>query len=87
MDEKSQHVVKGDGGWAVRKAGNQRATRIFDSQEDAIDWARRAAQAQQGELYIHRGDGRILEKRSYSTSDKTQERRKCSPLKEVKPKG
>lgn len=60
-----QHVVPANGDWAVKKANSERATKIFDSQKDAIDYARKVAMNQQVELSIHGRNGRIREKNSY----------------------
>lgn len=64
--KKSQHVVPHpDGGWSVKKGGSTRATRRFDTQEDAISYGREISKNQQAELYIHRRDGMIRKKNSY----------------------
>lgn len=62
---KNQHVVPRNGQWAVRGAGNVKATRVFSTQGEAIDAAREIARNQGTELVIHRPDGRIREKNSY----------------------
>lgn len=62
---KNQHVVPRGDGWAVRGEGNSRDTRRFESQDDAIQAARRIARNQRGELFVHGRDGRIRERRSY----------------------
>ena len=62
---KNQHVVPRDGLWAVRGAGNTRATRLFDTQSQAVALAREIARRQGGELVIHGADGRIREKSTY----------------------
>ena len=66
MSAQSQHVVPHpDGGWAVRKGGSLRATRIFDSQYGAVRYARRLSRSLGAELYIHKRDGTIQTKDSY----------------------
>lgn len=66
MPKKSQHVVPNQmGGWSVRKAGAPRATRRFETQQDAIKYARGLAQKEHAELYVHRKDGTIRQKDSY----------------------
>lgn len=66
MSTKGQHVVPAkDGKWRVRKAGSSRASGIYDTQSEAIDNARRIAQNQRTELYIHGLDGRIRERSTY----------------------
>jgi hypothetical protein len=59
---KNQHVVPLDGQWAVRGAGNRRATRLFSTQAEAISAAREIARNQRAELVIHGADGRIRQK-------------------------
>jgi len=61
MQEQSQHVVPDQhGGWSVRKRGASRATRIFNLQEDAIEYAKHVAQREGLPIYIHGKDGTIL---------------------------
>ena len=62
---KNQHVVPADNGWAVRGAGNSRATSVHDTQAAAIDAARNIARNQESELLIHGRDGQIRAKDSY----------------------
>ena len=64
--KKDQHVAPNPrGGWSVRHTGAARATRVFETQKDAIDFARRVARKESSELYIHRRDGTIKERDSY----------------------
>jgi len=65
MTSKNQHVVPHQGGWAVKGEGNQRATSVHITQQQAVDAARQIARNQQSELVIHRPDGRIRDKDSY----------------------
>ena len=65
MATKSQHVVPRGNQWAVRKAGAERVTRRFDTQQEAIEVARGIARNQGGEVFIHGRDGRIRERDSY----------------------
>lgn len=62
---RNQHVVPTDEGWAVRSAGSDRATRVFETQREAIEAGRRIATNQRSELLIHGRDGRIREKNTY----------------------
>lgn len=62
---KNQHVVPRNDGWAVKGAGNSRATSVHDTQAEAIARAREIAQNQQSELLIHGRDGRIRARDSY----------------------
>lgn len=65
MTSKNQHVIPHRDGWAVKGEGNQRATSVHNTQQQAFDAARQIARNQQSELVIHRPDGRIREKNSY----------------------
>jgi len=65
MGGKNQHVVPHADGWAVKGAGNDKATKTFDRQSDAIDYARDIARNQQSELFVHRQNGRIRERDSF----------------------
>ena len=65
MAKRNQHVVPAEAGWAVRAAGSPRATKVFDTQGEAIRAAREIARNQRSELLIHGKDGRIREKNSY----------------------
>lgn len=66
MSKKSTHVVpnKNDG-WSVRKSGSSRASKVFDTKKDAIDYAKGQAKKEKSELYIHKKDGTISDKNSY----------------------
>lgn len=65
MSKKNQHVVPHGDGWAIKGAGNQKATSVHDTQKQAIDVARDIARNQQSELVIHRQNGQIRDKDSY----------------------
>ena len=62
---RNQHVVPTKDGWAVKRAGSQKATKVFGTQQEAIDRGREIARNQQSELLIHGRDGRIREKNTY----------------------
>jgi len=66
MTKKTVHVVsRSDGGWSVRKTGESRASRVFNSRSDAISFARGMAKNARGEIVIHGRDGRIRDRDSY----------------------
>ena len=65
MSGKNQHVVPHDSGWAVKGAGNSKATSVHSTQADAIQQAKEIAQNQRSEMLIHGQNGRIREKNSY----------------------
>lgn len=62
---KNQHVVKHPVGWAIKGAGNKRATKILDTQTEAIRIAKEIAKNQDSELFIHGKNGQIRERNSY----------------------
>lgn len=61
---KNQHVVKHTDGWAVKGAGNEKATKVTSTQKEAIDIARAITKNQSSELFIHGRNGRIRERDS-----------------------
>lgn len=66
MAKLSKHVVpSATGGWAVKNSGAVRASKTFDTQQQAVGYAVTAAKKMHTELYIHRRDGTIRDKRSY----------------------
>ena len=62
---KNQHVVKHENGWAVKGAGNEKATKVVSTQKEAIEVGKQIAKNQQSELLIHGRDGKFREKNSY----------------------
>lgn len=66
MSKTTKHVVpNGSGGWAVKNSGALRASKTFDTQQQAISYGKDAARKGGTELYIHGRDGTIKDKRSY----------------------
>ncbi|MCV2438170.1 DUF2188 domain-containing protein [Paucibacter sp. DJ2R-2] len=65
MSKRNQHVVPRDDGWAVRGAGAQRDTQLFDRKQDAVDRAREISQNQKSELVVHGQNGQIQYKDSH----------------------
>ncbi len=65
MARKAIHVVPSRGEWSVRKEGASRASKNFVTQNGAMKYGVRLGRTTQSELYIHKKDGTIREKRSY----------------------
>ena len=66
MSKPSKHVVpSSSGGWVVKNSGAVRASKSFDTQQQAVDYGRSAAKKVGTELYIHGRDGTIKDKLSY----------------------
>jgi uncharacterized protein YdaT len=64
--QKSHHVVPNpDGGWDVKKAGAERASKHSDTKEEAVNKGRQISHNQGTELYIHGKDGKIQQKDSH----------------------
>jgi len=65
MAKRTNHVVPSSSGWSVKKSGSSRASKTFDNKEKAIDYARKISKTERTELYIHKKNGTIQDKRSY----------------------
>lgn len=65
MTKKNQHVVPHPRGWAVKSAGNSRATSVHGTQSEAIAAAREIAIRRGSEVLVHGKDGRIRERNIY----------------------
>jgi hypothetical protein len=75
VGKSNQHVVPRDGGWAVRKQGSSRVTRVFDTQSEAVGFARRVAKKSSGDVFIHRADGTIRDRESYGVDHRRSHER------------
>jgi len=62
---KNQHVLPHNGDWAVKGAGNEKATKVVKTQKEAIKIAREISINQQSELLIHGRNGQIRERDSH----------------------
>lgn len=62
---KNQHVVKHPDGWAVKGAGNSKATKVTRTQAQAIEKAENIARNQKSDTKIHGMDGKIRAGNSY----------------------
>jgi len=63
--KKNQHVVPHQDKWAVKGEGNQKATRVTDTQKEAIIIATDIARKQHSDTKIHGEDGKIRAGNSY----------------------
>ncbi|MBB6020359.1 hypothetical protein HNR77_001420 [Paenibacillus sp. JGP012] len=61
----NQHVVPHGDKWAIKGAGNDKATRVTDTKREAKDIARQISRNQGTELFIHGKDGRIQSRDSH----------------------
>lgn len=66
MTRTSYHVIRSpNGGWSVKKGRVSRASKHFDTQADAIEWAKKASKTQGGEFVVHGRDGTIRSRDTY----------------------
>lgn len=61
----NQHITPKGSTWQVKGAGNTKATKIFNTQKEAIEYGKSIAQNQGVELIVHRPNGQIRDKDSY----------------------
>ena len=62
---KNQYVVRVGTKWGVRGEGNDKLTRITDTQQQAIDIAKGIAQNQSAELIVQNQHGQFRSKDSF----------------------
>ncbi|MGA7617102.1 MAG: DUF2188 domain-containing protein [Thermoanaerobaculia bacterium] len=64
--KKSIHVThRKDGSWAVKGAGDERASSLHDTQGEAIEAARPLAEKNHSEIVIHGRDKKIRDTDSF----------------------
>jgi hypothetical protein len=54
---KKIHVVSRQGGWAVKKEGNAKASKVYRTQDAAVKGARKSSKGQ--DIVVHKKDGSI----------------------------
>lgn len=66
-DTKTYHISlrKEDGKWQVKAGNAEKALKLFDTQAEAIAYAKQVAGNQEGNITIHKKDGKIR-KQDYS---------------------
>lgn len=65
MAKKNQLVVPNEGRWSVKSEGAKRASKTYDTQQEAIAVAIERARRDNVELLIHGRNGEIRERRSF----------------------
>tara|TARA_R100000789_G_scaffold22040_2_gene24743 strand:+ start:2415 stop:2639 length:225 start_codon:yes stop_codon:yes gene_type:complete len=65
MSGKNQYVVRNGDNWGVRGEGNERLTKEFKTQSEAISYGRQIARNQSAELRIQGDNGQFREAWSY----------------------
>ncbi|WP_299438205.1 DUF2188 domain-containing protein [uncultured Rhodospira sp.] len=66
MTAKAHHVAPRGSKWSVRRTGAARASKLFDTREQAVERGRELARRDKSELYIHGTDGLIRERLSFN---------------------
>ena len=61
VKNKVYHISKrkDDGKWQVKFANGQKAIKLFNTQLEAIEYAKALAESQDGSITIHKVDGKI----------------------------
>ena len=71
MPNNNNHWIsqREDGSWADKREGGERASGLYDTQQEAFEKAREAAQREGGEVIIKNREGQIREKNTYGKPD------------------
>jgi hypothetical protein len=66
MKRDTHHVVPNpEGGWDVKRGGGEKASRHFETKQEAIEGGREISRNQGTEFIIHNRDGRISQSDSH----------------------
>lgn len=66
-DKRSIHTVPHKEGWANKRAGSNKASRVYDTKKEAQEAGRETAKRSRTEHLIHKQDGTIGERNSYGS--------------------
>jgi hypothetical protein len=55
--QKNEHVVPRNHGWAVRREGSEKVSKLFDTQGKAMDYAGRIAKKDDVNMVVHKHNG------------------------------
>ncbi len=75
--KKNIHVVYDDGQWKMKKENAQKASKVFDTKIDAVDYSRIVAKNDKVEFTIHNKDGKISNKNSYGCDPCPPKDKRC----------
>jgi len=60
MSRKERHIVPNkEGGWDSKRENAERASKHFETKDDAVKWSREKSREEGSELIPHRKDGTI----------------------------
>ena len=57
IKQKNEHVVPKNKGWAVRREGSEKISKLFISQSEAMDYAGRIAKKDDVNMVVHKHNG------------------------------
>ncbi len=63
--KKDQHVLPRKNGWVVKNLLSDKASSLFNTQEEAAHYAESIARTQGTAVFIHGNDGRIRDIKNY----------------------
>ncbi|MBN8820825.1 MAG: DUF2188 domain-containing protein [Spirosoma sp.] len=66
---KNIHITPREKGWAVKIEGNQKASKVLPTQQEAIEAGRQKAKDNHSELLIHSKDGKINRRDSFGNDN------------------
>jgi len=59
----NHHVLHREGEWVVKKAGSTRASQVFSTQKEAINYGSSVAKNSGTALFVHGVDGKIRDRK------------------------
>jgi len=65
MAKRTNHVIMLKSGWAVKKSGSVKSSKLFSTKEEAKKYGIDLSRKEKTELYVHRKDGTIQNRNSY----------------------
>lgn len=67
---KAVHVVPSETGWKVQKTGQEGVRRVFETKQQAVDFASALSRNKRVSLVIHSKNGRVEMKNGYGRNPK-----------------
>lgn len=64
--DKGEHVVSHEDGWAVQTEDAKQPSNVYEKKQDAVDRAEEIAQNKGTQVIIHKKDGSIQDKKTFS---------------------
>jgi len=77
-EKKNEHIFHRENGWAVKAAGSERPSSIFETRGEAVDYARELAKKHNVCMVVHDEEGKFEEALVHSEDGKI-ESKECSP--------